>query len=139
LADASIACDDSLIEAGDWSFESGEVATGRLLERAPHVTAIFAQNDQMAIGAIRALRAAGRRVPEDVEVIGYDDIPVARYYHPTLSTVSQPMREVGRMAVQLLLDRISDPYVEPREVLIKPTLVRRESTGEGARQKEVTD
>ena len=137
LAEAGITYDDRLVGAGDWSFDSGAMAVGLLLERAPHLTAIFAQNDQMAIGAIRALRAAGRRVPEDVAVIGYDDIPVARYYHPTLSSVSQPMRQVGQVAVRLLLDRIGDPHAEPDEVLLKPVLIQRESTGVGSRRKEV--
>lgn len=129
LADADIPYDEALVMPGDWSFESGGTASRLLLESAPHFTAIFAQNDQMAIGAIRALHGAGRRVPEDVAVIGYDDMPVARYYQPALSTISQPMREVGQIAARLLIEMIGDPHAEPREVLLKPTLVRRESTG----------
>lgn len=129
LAEAGIDYDPALMQAGDWSFDSGETAAGVLLERAPHITALFAQCDHMAIGAIRTLRAAGRAVPGDVAVIGYDDVPVARYYQPTLSTVCQPMRQVGQVAARLLIEMIGDPHAEPREVLLAPTLVGRESTG----------
>ncbi len=130
LEEAGIAFDSALIEGGDWKFNGGECAAQKLLERSPHVTAIFAQNDYMAIGAIRAIRACGRRVPEDVAVLGYDDVPVAAYYDPPLSTISQPMQEVGQTAAQLLIDLIGDPHAEPREILLKPTLVLRESTGD---------
>ena len=130
LEDAGIAFDEKLIEVGNWRFDGGEAAAQKLLERAPHITAIFAQNDFLAIGAIRAIRACGRRVPEDVAVIGYDDVPVAAYYSPPLSTIRQPMQEVGQLAAQQLIDLIGDPHAEPREILLKPTLVPRESTGD---------
>ena len=72
-----------------------------------HVTAIFAFNDQMAIGAIGALQRAGRRVPEDVSVVGFDDIPQAAAIFPALTTIAQPIAEMGTMGVRLLLDRIA--------------------------------
>jgi DNA-binding LacI/PurR family transcriptional regulator len=103
----------------------------RLLEKAPEITALFAQNDRMAIGAMRVLREAGRRIPEDVAVVGYDDIPVAAYCEPPLSTIRQPMREVGRVAVDLLLEAIENPQAEKREVLLKTELIVRESCGGG--------
>ena len=96
LEAADIPHDPALIEAGDWSYESGEQGMVSLLERAPHLTAIFAQNDQMAIGAIRGLTAMGRLVPDDVAVIGYDGMPITQYYQPSISTIYQPMDAVGQ-------------------------------------------
>jgi len=122
---------EELIEGGDWSEESGYKAMKRLLQKAPQITALFAQNDRMAIGAMRALREAGRRIPEDVAVVGYDDIPVAAYCEPPLSTIRQPMREVGRVAAELLLEAIENPEAERRMVLLKAELIIRESCGGG--------
>lgn len=129
LREAGIPFDATLIEEGDWSFSSGEAAMRRLMARAPHMTALFAQNDPMAIGALRVLHAAGRRVPDDMAVIGYDDIPVAAYYQPSLTTMRQPMREVGRVAARKLIELIVNPGAEPEEILLKPVLARRESCG----------
>ena len=100
---------------------------GRLLAKAPQITALFAQNDRMAIGAIRALRETGHRVPDDVAVVGYDDIPAAAYCHPPLTTIRQPMQEVGEAATRLLIELINDPAAERKEVLLKTELIRRET------------
>jgi DNA-binding LacI/PurR family transcriptional regulator len=81
----------------------------------------------MAIGAIRALREAGRRVPQDVSIVGYDDIPVAEYIDPPLTTVRQPMREVGEVATRLLIQAIEQPGTVHGEVLLKTELIRRGS------------
>jgi DNA-binding LacI/PurR family transcriptional regulator len=93
-----------LVEVGDFSEESGAAAMERLLRRpgAP-VDAVFAASDLMAAGALRALRAAGRRVPDDVAVVGFEDSAVARYAQPPLTTVRQPIEEMGRQATRLLL------------------------------------
>jgi DNA-binding LacI/PurR family transcriptional regulator len=115
------------IEVGDWSYESGYDAMVRLLDRAPEITAIFAQNDRMAIGAIHALRERGQAVPEDVAMVGYDDIPGAAFCHPPLTTMRQPMREVGARAAQLLIELIDDPKRDRHEVLLKTELIRRDS------------
>ena len=112
-------------------------AIGELLERgtiaAGNVTAIFAFNDQMAIGAIGALQRAGHRVPEDVSVVGFDDIPQSAAIFPALTTIAQPVGEMGKVGVRLLLDRIAQghpkghaPY---QRVLLATGLVVRESTG----------
>lgn len=85
----------------------------------------------MAIGAMRALREAGRKIPQDVAVVGYDDIPVAAYCEPPLSTIRQPMREVGQVALDLLLEAIENPQAEKRTVLLKAELIVRESCGGG--------
>jgi DNA-binding LacI/PurR family transcriptional regulator len=83
----------------------------------------------MAIGAIHALRRAGKRVPNDVAIVGYDDVPVAAFCHPPLTTIHQPMSEVGRVATSLLIQLIENPDTEKREILLKPELVRRETCG----------
>jgi DNA-binding LacI/PurR family transcriptional regulator len=113
---------------GDWSPGAG-YELGRRLAGDPEVTAIFVANDQMALGLLRALRLAGREVPRDVSVIGFDDIPEARYLTPPLTTVRQDFDEVGRQSLLLLLQAI-DPGAEAfARVTVKPELVVRESTG----------
>ncbi|WP_433257574.1 LacI family DNA-binding transcriptional regulator [Streptosporangium sp. CA-135522] len=111
---------------GDWSARSG-FEHGRRLARDPEVTAIFVANDHMATGVLRALREAGREVPRDVSVVGFDDVPEAAYLWPPLSTVRQNFAEVGRLAFQLLLDRIDGGTGAPHR-MIEPELVVREST-----------
>jgi DNA-binding LacI/PurR family transcriptional regulator len=107
LREAS-AYDERLVEpAPDWGLESGQEALSRLLSRAAGFTAVFAHSDLLALGAIRELRARGLSVPDDMSVVGYDDIPVAGFVDPPLTTVRQPMREVGALAAKLLLDHIS--------------------------------
>ncbi|MHA6625647.1 LacI family DNA-binding transcriptional regulator [Pseudonocardia sichuanensis] len=93
-------------ERGDWSARSGFAAAQRLLAADPGLTAVFAANDHMALGALRALDEAGRRVPEDVSVVGFDDVPEAEFFRPPLTTVRQHFPEAGRRAVRLLLDII---------------------------------
>jgi DNA-binding LacI/PurR family transcriptional regulator len=97
-----------LVEAGDFTEEGGATAMARLLARpGDPVDAVFAASDLMAAGALRALRAAGRRVPEDVAVVGFEDSAVARYAQPPLTTVRQPIEEMGRQATRLLLGQIA--------------------------------
>ena len=88
--------------AGDWGAGRGYDA-GTRLARDPSVTAVFAANDQTALGVIRGLHDAGRRVPEDVSVVGFDDTPESGYFLPPLTTIRQDFGEVGRRSVQLLL------------------------------------
>ncbi|WP_328458000.1 MULTISPECIES: LacI family DNA-binding transcriptional regulator [unclassified Amycolatopsis] len=95
--------DRGLVVFGDFGQASGEHATVRLMDRRPHVDAIFAASDMMAVGAMRALHRAGRRVPGDVAVIGFDDLPIGRRTDPPLTTVRQPIEEMGaRMTGELL-------------------------------------
>jgi DNA-binding LacI/PurR family transcriptional regulator len=112
---------------GDWSPRSG-YELGRRLAADASVTAVFVGNDQMALGMLRALREAGRRVPEEVSVVGFDDVPEAAYFSPPLTTVRQEFGEVGRHAFRLLLDRMAG-HTEPARRLVEPQLVVRESTG----------
>jgi DNA-binding LacI/PurR family transcriptional regulator len=108
LRAAGLAGGDDLVEAGDFTEEGGAAAMGRLLERLGRpVDAVFAASDLMAAGALRTLRAAGRRVPDDVAVVGFEDSAVARYAQPPLTTVRQPIEEMGRQATRLLLDKVA--------------------------------
>jgi LacI family transcriptional regulator len=127
LESAGIAFEPSLVAEGDWSFPSGYRAMQELLAQGHPFSALFAQNDQMAIAAIRALREAGQRVPEDVAVVGYDDIPAAEYCDPPLTTIRQPMQEVGKVATKLLIQAIEQPGMEQGEVLLKGELIQRRS------------
>lgn len=111
---------------GDWSARSGYEA-GLVLAEDRDVTAVFAANDQMALGLVRALVEAGRSVPGDVSVVGFDDIPEAPYLLPPLTTVRQDFTAVGRRAIEILRAAIADPAAAP-EPLIRPELVLREST-----------
>ncbi|MBM4464499.1 MAG: LacI family transcriptional regulator [Chloroflexi bacterium] len=129
LSRAGIPFDASLVEYADWSYQSGYEAMHRLLAKSPQITALFAQNDQMAIGAMRALREAGRRIPDDVALVGYDDIPAAAYCHPSLTTIRQPMQRVGEVATQLLIQLVNGSAVERKEVLLTTELIRRETCG----------
>jgi len=108
LAAAGLAGAGDLVETGDFTEEGGAAAMARLLERpGSPVDAVFAASDMMAAGALRALRTAGRRVPEDVAVVGFEDSAVARYAQPPLTTVRQPIEEMGRQATRLLLARVA--------------------------------
>ncbi len=107
---------------GDFTRESGEQAMTALLERYPDVDGVFAANDLMAIGALRTLRAGGRRVPEDVSVVGYDDIEMARHTEPPLTTIHQPVIDQARTMTELLLTQIGgdpsgDAVVLPTELV----------------------
>jgi DNA-binding LacI/PurR family transcriptional regulator len=112
--------------AGDWSARSGFEA-GVALAENPDVTAIFAANDHMALGVLRALALAGRAVPRDVSVVGFDDVPESPYYPPALTTVRQDFDTVGVQAVSALLARISGEEAARRN-LLAPELIARDST-----------
>ncbi|MFF3843138.1 LacI family DNA-binding transcriptional regulator [Streptomyces sp. NPDC001930] len=112
---------------GDWTAESGYRA-GLGIARRREVTAVFAANDQMALGMLRALRESGRDVPGDISVAGFDDIAEAAYLHPPLTTVHQDFEVVGRHCVSLLLDQIEGRTDGPRRRAVEPVLVVRSST-----------
>jgi DNA-binding LacI/PurR family transcriptional regulator len=118
------AFDPELVEVGDFTTTGGARATSALLERHPDVDGLFVANDLMALGALTALRDAGRRVPEDVAVIGYDDADIAAVAAPPLTTVRQRTETQGRLMAQLLLRRLGRPTVDP-----SPELGEREASG----------
>jgi DNA-binding LacI/PurR family transcriptional regulator len=133
LEEANVTHDPGLVEhAGDWGLESGRAAAARLLERGESFTALFAHSDLIALGAIRQLREAGKRIPEDVSVVGYDDLPVAAYVDPPLTTVHQAMDEVGALAAALILDQLDGrgespggTHLLPAELVVRSSVVPR--------------
>lgn len=128
LQAGGISPDPTLTLEGDWSATSGNDATHRWLTAGVEFSALFAQNDRMAVGAIRALREAGRRVPEDVSVVGFDDMPLASYFDPPLTTIRQDIFSIGCEAARQLIWSIEHP-TEPRQrIKITTELVIRNST-----------
>ena len=125
------------LEGDSPSPELGYEVTHRLLANDEGFTALFAFNDISAIGAVRALRESGRRVPEDVSVVGFDDIQSAAFQNPGLTTVRQPLRSMGRLAAETVLRRIANPTSPgvSRRVTVEPELVVRESTAPVAKAK----
>lgn len=120
--------------APDAAYQEGYAFARKLLARRVSFTALFAFDDASAIGAIRAFLDEGIRVPEDVSVVGFDDIQNAAYYNPRLTTVRQPLREMGRIAAQVLLERIDGAeHKNGSFVVVDPELIVRDSTGPAAK------
>jgi DNA-binding LacI/PurR family transcriptional regulator len=113
---------------GDWAARSG-YALGRRLALDPDVTAVFAANDPMALGLLRILHECGRRVPEDVSVVGFDDVPEAAYFTPPLTTVRQDFMQVGRNSFELLMAEIERGSRSATRIRVAPEFVVRHSTG----------
>lgn len=130
LRTASIRRNPKLTVAGDFSIESGIRAIDGLIASREPFTAVFCSNDEMAIGAIRALKTKGLRVPEDVSVVGFDDIRFARYCDPPLTTVAQPKGELGREAMNMMLEILTNPGVPARKRILSTQLVVRGSTAQ---------
>ena len=129
LHDAGCPDEALTVAQGDALVGGGEAAAIDLLERVPDTTAILAYNDLMAIGALRALRQSGRRVPSDASVVGFDDVPVAAYVEPALTTISQRTEEMGRWAVARLVGDDEAGAAEPETVQLPVDLHVRDSTG----------
>ncbi|MFF2996560.1 LacI family DNA-binding transcriptional regulator [Streptomyces sp. NPDC057950] len=119
---------DRLVASADFTEEGGETAMRSLLRQVPSLDAVFVASDVMAAGALAELRRQGRRVPDDVAVIGFDDSIIARHSTPPLTSVRQPVEEIGTTIARILLAEIDDPE-EPRRHIVLPTeLVVRESS-----------
>jgi DNA-binding LacI/PurR family transcriptional regulator len=114
-------------EEGDFTVAGGEAATRRLLARTPDIDGLFVANDLMAQGALAVLHEHGRRVPEDVAVVGFDDSGAALACRPLLTTVRQPVEDMASEMARMLLRRIEEPGQRPTSVIFEPTLVVRES------------
>ncbi|TJY42821.1 LacI family transcriptional regulator [Cohnella pontilimi] len=127
LQEAGIPYDPALVEDGRFSEEGGEAAARGLLQRHPDVTAIFCASDLMALGAMKACEAMGRPIPDSVSLIGYDDISIASYCSPKLTTVRQEKYDLGYQAAQLLIDMLEGRQVRHKVVLANQLVVR-EST-----------
>lgn len=124
---AGIQDDHRLIVLGDWSAKSGKIAIGKLLDYPVPFTAIFAQNDQMALGAMQAIKHAGLIIPQEISIIGFDDLPLSTFFDPPLTTVRQPIALFGEVAVQRLIDVINKTGTEPHVVRLDPELIVRDS------------
>lgn len=120
--------DDQLVEIADFTLEGGRLAAERLLQRAPEIDAVFAASDLMAVGVLAALASAGRRVPDDVAVVGFDDSPLAAGSNPPMSSVRQPIEEMGREMARLLMHTIRNPADPPRHVILDTQLIVRRSS-----------
>ncbi len=126
LEEAGLSYDEMYIVEGTFMEESGQLAIRRLLERNLGITAVFLANDQMAAGAIQELRDTGLHVPDDISIIGYDDINFARYLYPALTTIRQPFSEMGQAAASLVLAALRETETEVRRKF-EPELVVRQS------------
>jgi len=129
LTESGIALDASLVVQGDFSELSGHRAVKQLLDLGSRPTAIFAANDSMAIGALSALHESGLRVPQQMAVAGFDDIPLARYMNPPLSTVHVDISLLGARAAALLLSSLLQGRRPPQQLQLSTTLVIRSSCG----------
>ena len=120
--------DERLVVRGDFGQESGAAAMRTLLENDPDLDAVFCANDLMALGALQTLRDAGRKVPQDVAVVGFEDAPVALSAHPPLTTVHQSPEQMGREMVALLLETMADPDEDRPGRMLPTHLVVRDSS-----------
>ena len=129
LNSVGISLNDKLIYEGNWKFDSGFNATNQMLDLKPLPTAIFASSDEMALGAISAIRSRGLNVPESISVMGFDDIEMAKMFDIPLTTVSQPMHKIGVIAMKILLDMIQNPEKTKHKKIRLPYVIKkRQST-----------
>ena len=136
LAATGAESDDSLVVEGDWTATSGEQGLYRLLGQSPDIDAVFASNDQMALGVLHAAHTLGRRVPDDLSVVGVDDIAESSHFWPPLTTVHQPLGDAGVIAVQDIDQSIRRMHqrrraqepLPPQSTLLRPELIVRESS-----------
>lgn len=128
LEAAGLAAEEALCRYGDFHVEGGYEQARELLRLADRPTAIFAGSDLQALGVLKAAREAGLRVPEDVSLVGFDDLPLGRWSSPALTTVHQPLIEMAGLAVQIVLDAGRDGTAAPRRIELATRLVVREST-----------
>jgi LacI family transcriptional regulator, galactose operon repressor len=127
LAAAGVEADPALVFEGAFDAASGHAAAAQLLEASPDVTALFVASDIVAFGAMRAVREAGRRIPADVSVVGFDDIPLARHFDPPLTTIHLPARALGAAAGRALVERLAGRAWSER-ILLPTELIVRDST-----------
>jgi DNA-binding LacI/PurR family transcriptional regulator len=128
LAEAAINFDPAYIIEGDWSARSGYEALMQLAQKGQLPAAFFAQHDQMAVGALRAARDLGLQVPDQLSVIGIDDIPLAAYFEPPLTTFKQDFVTMGQEAVRLLINSVEKPGAPRQQLRLPAQLILRQST-----------
>lgn len=128
LTESGLPIDPGLVVEGDFLKQKGYENTRKLLALPHPPTAILASSDLAAFGAMRAIQEANLRVPHDLSVIGFDDVPEASYILPLLTTVRQPLQEMGRLATEILIENIEDPQLPPQQIKLPTELIIREST-----------
>lgn len=133
LSDCGLPAEDRQVVEGDWSANSGARGIEQLFEQFPTMDAVFACNDQMALGALQKSHSTGRKVPENLGVVGFDNIPESAYFWPALTTVEQPLLELGRTAVKELArliesDEKGEQAEEPIHIMLSPRLFTRDSS-----------
>jgi DNA-binding LacI/PurR family transcriptional regulator len=128
LSTAGLVEEPALILEGNWLAPSGYEAFRRFFTLEDPPTAVFAQNDQMAVGVLRAARDAGLLVPDELSVIGIDDIPLAAYFAPPLTTVRQDFAAIGRQAARLLIRAVQEPQADHEHLLLPGEFILRRST-----------
>ncbi|TKI05643.1 HTH-type transcriptional repressor PurR [Martelella alba] len=131
LAEAGVTASQQWIVQGDFEPESGYQAMRQILSRAERPTAVFCGGDVMAMGALCAIDELGLRVPEDISLIGYDNVRNSRFFTPALTTIHQPKEELGEAALTLLLDRITSKRETARAIEVHPILIERRSVADG--------
>lgn len=129
LRQAGLSVDDALIRYGDFDPESGYAAMQSLLEIQPKPTAVFVASDVIAFGAMAAIRNGGLRIPDDIAVVGFDDVPMSRYVAPTLTTIRLPAIEQGRHGGEMLINLIESKPVAEQRIFLPTELIVRESCG----------
>ncbi len=127
-AEEGITLDPEFIVDGDFTFDSGREAVRRLLATGARFDCVFAHNDLSGAGALQAIQEAGLRVPEDVAIVGFDDVPLASYTKPSLTTVHQPLREMGETAARMLMGHFDGTSLSDAPVVLATTLIVRDST-----------
>jgi LacI family transcriptional regulator len=137
LTQFGMTMDEIHVVSGEYSQDFGYAATAEMLREGRDFTAIFAGDDDMAAGVLAALRDGGRRVPDDVSLIGFDDTFHARHLWPPLTTVRQPTAELGEAAAEMLLELLAEPGRGPLETIVQTSLVLRSSVGAAHRQRQV--
>lgn len=129
FADAGIVIKEEFIRYGYYDPESGYEAMQSLLQVRPLLTAVFGMNDLMALGAMRAIHEAGLKIPEDIAVVGYDDMRFAPFTHPTLTTIQSPEVEQGQAAGAMLIKLIEGEHLPKQQISLQPKLIIRNSCG----------
>jgi len=127
MDEASLRIDDDWILEGNFECDTAVLAADKILVMDRKPTAVFCFNDTMALGLMSRLQQKGVRIPEDMSIIGYDNIELAEYFSPPLTTIHQPKRRVGKNAFEILLERIKDKDHERRIFEMKPEIVKRSS------------
>jgi LacI family transcriptional regulator len=127
FADAGVLLPDAAFFTGDFEYAGGVTGIAELLQRDSELTAVFTANDSMAMGVLKQMYRMQRRVPEDISVVGFDNISSTTAITPEMTTVAQPIAEIGAAVMRLLIDQITHRCIDPQTVVLQPTLVERES------------